>query len=266
MGKTTVKITTEKELRSINLPEETKSYKPVPHGMLIDVTRQGISEAGFTIEKESYTSAANGMVANGKYTISTIKDAEMQIQIVWQNSYNKSMSLKWAIGVHVFICGNGCVSGDMGAFKRKHTGDVQDFTPKSIAEYLKTASEVFTDIQTIRERMKKVEVTEIESAEMLGRLYILENVMGSKQLNIIKAELDRPSYDYGAPNTLWELYNYVTYALKTIHPTDWMRSHEKTHQFFLQFLPEIIEEEDSPHKQLDWTEEVENMRLESEEG
>jgi hypothetical protein len=260
--------TNEEFLRSVESPEQTSTYKPILHGELIDLTRAGITEAGFTIEREDYSMAANGKIANGRYLLANLKDGEMQIQIAWQNSYNKSMSLKWAIGIHVFICGNGAVSGDMGAFKKKHVGDIQEFTPKSIAEYLLTANSVFVEMQGVRDIMKRIPVSLVQSAELLGRLYFIEDIMGSKQLNIIKNELEHPTHDYSAPNTLWELYNYVTYALKTIHPTDWMSSHEKAHKFFMTYAGIIVpendfqeavieqEEEKSPYKQLDWTEEV----------
>jgi len=263
--------TTEQFLRSVGIPEETRSYKPILHGELIDLTREGISCSGFTIEKESYTMAMDGKVANGKYLLSNIKDEEMQIQVIWQNSYNKKISLKWAIGIHVFVCENGAISGDMGSFKKKHVGDIQEFTPKHIADYLQTANTVFIEMQKVRDKMKQIPVSIEQSAEMLGRLYFIEEVMGSKQLNIIKDELKHPTYNYNSPNTLWELYNYVTYALKTIHPSDWMESHEKTHRFFINYAQiivpanefqeaEIITEEKNVYKQLDWVEEIEKLR------
>ena len=269
MSKTKTFDTTESYLRSVTIPEETSTYKPILHGELIDLTRQGIAQAGFHIEKESYSMANEGKIANGKYTLSDIKDGEMQIQIAWQNSYNKQISLKWAIGIHVFICGNGCVSGDMGSFKRKHTGDVQELTPRWISEYISTAGSVFTQMQNVREVMKNSFITKIDAAEILGKLFFIEEVLHSTQMNILKKELNNATYNYGAPDTLWELYNFVTYSLKTIHPSEWMSSHEKVHEYFTSILgyeelyksiPEVEEQPEvaeSIYKQLDWTEEIE---------
>ena len=260
--------TTESYLRSVPVPEETDSYKPILHGDLIDLTRQGIREAGFSIEKESYTMAVDGKIASGRYAINNIKDNEMQIQIAWQNSYNKLVTLKWAIGVHVFICGNGCVSGDMGSFKRKHTGDVQELTPKWIAEYISTAGEVFVEMQKVREEMKTIFIDDNTAAEILGKLFFVEDVLHSTQMNIIKNELKKATHDYGAPDSLWELYNFVTYSLKTIHPSEWMSAHEKVHEYFKNIMGfhELYNNleipEDKPNvvneifKQLDWVEEL----------
>ena len=277
MSKTTFD-TTERFLRDVAIPEQTLTYKPILHGDLIDLTRQGIREAGFTIERESYSMAADGKIANGRYTIADIRDEEMQIQIAWQNSYNKQITLKWAIGIHVFICGNGCVSGDMGSFKRKHTGDIQELTPKWISEYISTASGVFAEMQIIREQMKLVYVGLDTSAEILGKLFFVEDVLYSTQMNILKKELKNATHNYGAPESLWELYNFVTFSLSSIHPSEWMESHEKVHKYFLgileyhmeweEDLPSVVEsvviekEEEipfSPYKQLDWTEEIDRL-------
>ena len=32
-------------------------------------------------------------------------------------------------------------------------------------------------------------------------------------------ELEAPTHDYGAPDSLWELYNYTTFAMKESHPS-----------------------------------------------
>jgi hypothetical protein len=177
--------------------------------------------------------ARKGNVANGHYTISDVADSEMQIQVGWQNSYDKSITLKWALGVHIFICSNGAISGDMGAFKKKHQGQIQSFTPKAIGEYIKTAQEVFVKMQRQREQMKQIELTKRVTAEILGRMVIENEIITTTQLNIIERELRHPTHDYGAPNSLWELFQFVTYSMKEIHPSLWMDSHIEANDFFV---------------------------------
>jgi hypothetical protein len=116
-------------LINTELPEQTRTYKPVSHEQLIDLTLESIYQAGFELQTELYSSARNGNVANGRFAIKNVADNEMQLQIGWQNSYDKSLSLKFAIGTKIFICNNGSVSGDYGAFKKKHQGEIQTFTP-----------------------------------------------------------------------------------------------------------------------------------------
>ena len=220
-------------LLSAPLPEQTRTYKPVSHEQLIDLTLKGIDDSGFKLESEIYSTARDGNVANGRYTISNVADSEMKLQVGWQNSYDKSLTLKFALGTQIMICQNGCVSGEFGAFKKKHVGEIQTFTPQAITDYIKSAGEAFRRIQYEREAMKNIEVDKRMIAEILGRLYIEEEIIQSTQLNIIQRELKKPTHDYNAEGSLWELYQFTTQAMREIHPTLWMDNHIKAHNFFV---------------------------------
>jgi hypothetical protein len=231
------------------IPQQTRTYKPITHAQLIDLTLDSINGAGFTLDKETYSMAREGNIANGQFSIRNVADSEMQLQIGWQNSYDKSLSLKFAIGARIFICQNGMVHGDMGSFKKAHRGSVQEFTPNAITEYIKQAGETFVQMQKEREAMKQIEITRRTKAELIGRMLIEESFITSTQMNIIARELEAPTHDYGAPDSLWELYNYSTFAMKEIHPSIRMNSHIKAHNFFVNesgvFTP-VIQPEDTP--------------------
>lgn len=216
------------------LPEQTKTYKPVSHAELMDLTLESIHQAGFTLDQELYTSAREGKVANGKFTIKNVADKEMQLQIGWQNSYDKSLSLKFAIGTRIFICNNGCVSGDYGAFKKKHVGEIQTFTPQAITEYIKYAGDAFKRMQKEREAMKQISIDKRTQAELIGRMIIEEQFIESTQLNIIRRELEKPTHNYGAESSLWELYQFTTFSMKEVHPSLWMNNHIDAHSFFVE--------------------------------
>jgi hypothetical protein len=215
------------------VPQQTKTYKPITHHQLIDLTLNSIQSAGFTLDKELYSSTLDGQIANGKFTISNVGDTEMQLQIGWQNSYNKTLSLKFAIGAHIFICQNGAVHGDMGSFKKKHKGNVQEFTPTAITEYIKQAGETFRTMQKERDSMKQIEVTKRVKAELIGRLLLEEQLISTMQVNQIAAELTNPTFDYGAPGSMWELYQFTTQTMKDTHPRFWINDHMKAHNFFV---------------------------------
>lgn len=217
---------------SAPVPAQTRTYKPIAHSQLIDLTLGGIEKAGFKLDKETYSAASDGQIANGKFSISNVADSEMQLQIGWQNSYNKKLTLKFAIGTRILVCSNGCVSGDYGAFKKKHVGEIQSFTPQAIGDYIKSAGDSFKVMQDQRDQMKQVEITRRVKAELIGRMMIEEQFICSTQLNIITKELTNPTHDYGAKDSLWELYNYTTFAMKELHPTLWMDNHIKAHKFF----------------------------------
>ena len=228
------------------IPQETKTYKPISHNQLMDLTLESIYQAGFTLDQELYTSAREGKVANGKFTIKNVADTEMQLQIGWQNSYDKSLSLKFAVGTKIFICANGCVSGDYGAFKKKHQGEIQTFTPQAITEYIKGPGDAFRRMQDEREAMKEIEISKRTQAELIGRMIIEEKFIESTQLNIIRKELEHPTHNYGAENSLWELYQFTTFSMKEVHPSLWMGNHIEAHKFFTEAanivssVPELV--------------------------
>jgi len=260
--KTETYSVTKNILLGATLPAQSRTYKPVSHQQLIDVTLESIVGAGFELGQETYSSARDGNIANGRYTIKNVADSEMELQIGWQNSYDKSLSLKFAIGTRIMICQNGCVSGDFGAFKKKHVGEVQSFTPQAIADYIKYSQEAFAKMQKEREAMKQIEITKRTKAELIGRMLIEEQFIQSTQMNIIEKELKNPTHDYGAPDSLWELYNYTTFAMKELHPSNWMNQHMKAHQFFVNasgilstsspiIVDNIQQLEESPFQQLE---------------
>jgi hypothetical protein len=246
---------TKELLLSTPLPQETNSYKPISHEQLIDLTLTGIEKSGFTLETELYSSAQDGNIANGRYTISNVADSEMKLQIGWQNSYNKQLTLKFALGTSIIVCQNGMVSGDFGAFKKKHVGEIQTFTPQAITDYIKSAGEAFKRIQIERDAMKQIEVDKRVISELIGRLYIEEELIQSTQLNIIQRELKKPTHNYGAEGSLWELYQFTTFSMKEIHPRLWMENHMNVHKFFTEqagiILPSKKIEVGAKYKQLE---------------
>jgi len=88
-------------------------------------------------------------------------------------------------------------------------------------------------MQDEREAMKQIELTKRTKAELIGRMMIEEEFIQSTQLNIIKRELNKPTHDYGAQDSLWELYNFATFAMKEAHPGMWMQNHMDAHKFFV---------------------------------
>ena len=242
--------TTKDILLNAEIPAQTRTYKPITHQQLIDLTLESIHGAGFSLDKELYSSARDGQIANGNFSIRNVADSEMQLQIGWQNSYDKSLSLKFAIGARIFICQNGMVHGDMGSFKKAHKGTVQEFTPAAITDYIKQAGETFQQMQKEREAMKQIEITRRTKAELIGRLMLEENLISSMQVNQIAKELTSPTYDYGAPDSMWELYQFTTQTMKETHPSFAMNDHIKAHSFFVNesglFTTKPEQPEDTP--------------------
>ena len=221
-------------LLQVPVPAQTSTYKPVSHGKLMQLVTNAIRECGFILKGEIYTHSKDGQVANGKYLLEYGDDPDMSLMVAWQNSYNKKVTFKLAVGAWVFICENGMCDGDVGSYKSKHVGDIQEVTPEIIREYINDAASSFDRMVKDKETMKGIIITPKESAEILGRMFILEENITSTQLNVIKREIHKPTYDYRSPGTVWELYNHVTFALKDCHPRYWLEQQQNVHKFFVE--------------------------------
>jgi hypothetical protein len=88
-------------------------------------------------------------------------------------------------------------------------------------------------MQSEREQMKQVEMTKRTRSELIGRLLLEEQLISTMQVNQIAKELTSPTYDYGAPGSMWELYQFTTQTMRETHPRNWIDDHMKAHKFFV---------------------------------
>lgn len=233
-------LSTKELILTAPVPEETRTYKPVPHSQVIDVVGEGIIKAGYQIKRELYMATDDASIATGRYFIGMVGDNEMELQIAWQNSYNKSKKLTFSIGANVLVCTNGMMGyRSAGSFKGKHVGNIQTLAPDMMLEYIKHTAEMFSLLQEDREAMKQIEVDRRLAAELVGRMYLEEKFLESTQLNILKREFNKPTHDYNSKGSLWELYQYTTFAIGGIHPSRWMEDHLEAHDFFVNVMGEL---------------------------
>ena len=226
------RISTLGALQSVPIPTDTTTYKHVSHAELDKLTRDGLSKTGFQLNNTSYLTARDGQIAIAKYFIDYGNDPDMKYMLVWQNSYNKQLSLKYIGGAVINICSNGLIYGDIDSyFRKKHQSDIQVITPEIINEYITKGAEQFDELIQFKERLKQVEVTKRTCAELVGRMYIEEGIITANQLSIIKQEIIKPSFDYGTTNTAWNLMNDITFSLKQAHPSNYMKQHLQTSEF-----------------------------------
>jgi len=228
-----IETSAKERLYSAPLPEKTESYTPIAHSDIDVQTQKVLKEQGFSVSKIIYRSSVDGRVGQAEYHINYGDDPEMGLMIAWQNSYNKLISFKYAIGAYVMVCSNGAVSGDLGAYRRKHTGTADSDAASQIKHYLSHAKEIFENLIKHREHLKKIDLSPERMAEIIGRMFIHKEIITSTQINIMKREMETPSFDYGVPtHNAWSLYNFATHAFKEDSPRNWITRHIDLHSFF----------------------------------
>ncbi len=232
----------EQGLKQIPLPtQHSKQYATVSHGYIIDTVKEELENQGYSINTEEYRCTHNGGVAQGIYYINHGDDPELGLMFAWCNSYDKSTRFKCAVGAHVFVCGNGMMIGDMANYNKKHYGDstkVKGLVKQHIETQIGTASNYYNMIKHDKAAMKVVSLTEEETMGIMGCVFF-KDIITINQLSITKKQYEKPSYDYNAPlNSLWAVYNHITYSLKTSHPKNWMDQQAELHSFIVNnYLP-----------------------------
>jgi hypothetical protein len=232
MGYTRPTTTTRDMLVAAPLPSHGKTYTVIPHKDVIDVTKNLLDRSGFTITKELYRANMNAKVAQGVYHLASNEDEEMGMMFAWTNSYDKSTRFQCAVGAFVNVCSNGMLCGDMANYARKHTGKADHDIHTQISSQIKSANKYYTKLIDDKNNMRKIFLPKKSQAELVGRLFLDEEIIDASQVSCIKAEMKDPSYNYNADlNNAWTFYNHVTHSFKKSHPRTWMSDQVKFHEF-----------------------------------
>jgi len=245
-------IVTKELLMAAPLPVyEGDTYTVIPHEFVIAETVRNLTTQGFKVKQELYRCNQNANIAQGIYHLDYSDDPDMGMMFAWSNSYDKSMRFKCAIGGYVFVCMNGMVNGNMGAWGRKHTGSADSETTETIQTQISKAKQYYKQLVYDKETMKTIIVDDKTRAELVGRLYFEEDLLNTEQLTLIKHQMHSPKFDYNADTkSLWALYNHITLSLHKSHPKDWLDHQRLVHWFFTQEygIQPLVLQEDTPNE------------------
>ena len=216
-------LTTQEYLINAPLPQATATYTVIPHKDVIDLVKKGLAEKGFGIERELYRCNLDAQVAQGVYHLKYGNDPDMGLMFAWSNSYDKSMRFRCTMGGFVHESLSAIIGDNMGSYGRKHTGSADTDVYSTIKEQIEKATDYFKDLQAAKELMKNIQVTEEDRAQLVGKMYFINEILTSEQMSIVRQEFNRPSFNYsGIESSVWEMYNAILFALQKSHPKTWM--------------------------------------------
>lgn len=240
------------KMLSTPLPAKTATYTPISHSSVIHRMRTEITKAGFIISNENYRCTNDGQVAVGSLTLNYKSDPDIVLAANFTNSYNKQLAFRFGLGGIVKVCSNGMVitNDKFGRYKKIHKGEADILAEGKISEFISDADSYWETLIEHKEIMKDVILSKAAAYDLIGQLFFDEKVLNTMQLNIIKNEIERPSFSYGAVDSqsAWVLYNHITHALKECHPSEWMESQATVHSLFdaelkLSPIPVFVESE-----------------------
>ena len=241
------------EIASVEVPNSTHTYRPVPHADIVRLIEQEM-EARFRITKPERQFALNrqGQQLFGtlKYNLGTQGDLDLSafttqthgsvsvkelnkygFTIAFRNAYDKSMSIGLAGGTSTFVCDNLCFSGSCFTIMRKHTQKVwDDLVPLVMSKIRDVASDYINSV-VLQESMKQHEITQDRGYEIIG-LARGHGVLTPTQGNTALLDWDHTNRGWTEvtnngdkvphpfaeeSNNAYGLYNTFTHALKLGH-------------------------------------------------
>ncbi len=226
------------DIAAVPVPEETKTYKPLPHHDLATNTmrigQEMMETKGFKVDKAQF-----GLDRTGNRMFGVVSFANgvqgIGLAIGFRNSYDKSMSAGFAIGGRVFVCDNLAMAGEL-VVMRKHTGGIiEELRDKLVLTYHR-ATTTWTKLVEDRQRMQDIPVDDDLAYATMGPAYG-RGLISAGQLPKVNAEWKTPRHEEFAPRNLWSLYNAVTEVYKGLPVHRVMERHITFHKFATAYLP-----------------------------
>ena len=227
-----IKTQTEDYLRKTKLPEETKTYTVISHGIVIDTAREMLEKYGFNVLSESYQSEHSGDIAYGLMKLEKVDDPDMAMTFYWTNSYNKMVKFKCSIGGFIYDNEVPFITSDNQAtWNRKHTGVALDETLDIIESMIASAEDHFAQIVSMKNKFKEISINRKDYAKLMGLLYFDKKIIAPTQASLIRNEYDKPSFNYNDKETLWELYKIIMYGISDQPPRGWYSQQIKVNNY-----------------------------------
>ena len=204
---------TEADLASVEVPDATPSYHPVPYGRFIEEVELHIPRFGLSVRSKQFALGREGSQMFGVLTCQNGKpDSDYALAIGLRNSYDRSLAVGLTFGSRVFCCDNLAFNGEV-TMHRKHTANVFRDLPDLIYRML-------SQVSVMRER------TDREIAAMKGRELppahahhlmveaIRGHVLPASRLPKLLEAWEEPRYAEFVPRTAWSLFNAFTEVQK----------------------------------------------------
>lgn len=200
------------DLARIGTPSPTKSWRPIPHGVLVNTLGEVLSSRGLTVRKESYAVQREGDVLFGVLDLNWGETAEYYAAIGLRTSNDKSFCLQIAIGLRVFVCDNLAFHGDLIALKRKHTAklDLLDEITKAVRRYEIGYGQYQKHIEALQHHVWSPREARERIYEAFARKIVPVRLFHDIAL---------PYLERVEPCTPWETLNVFTNVMKKLKPS-----------------------------------------------
>ena len=225
------------EIRKVQLPmssDDMRKYQAISHIDVIDGIKEELDKRGIGIVKENYKLGRFGQQLFGNFITDLNTDKDMSASLSFTNSYDKTKRLEVLSTSTVLVCSNGMMrSREIAGSSRKHVGAISIELAFMIEEAMNTMETEYAMLVEAKNKFKQIEISKQRQAELAGRLFMEQQVLSVTQMSVFKNECERKTNPFN-DGSAWSIYMNATEALKLSHPVDYIRDHQKLHEFAMQ--------------------------------
>lgn len=195
------------------VPDQTKSWHPIPHSMLIDQVQDLMVESGLHIAQEVHALSHDGDRYFGLMEIEAEDDSDYSLVIGLINSNDKSLAARILVGAGVHITNGLSFSGEV-VLGRKHTPNIERDLPGIVAQALGKLS----DLRTIQDERiaayKKLQMPNIQAHDLLIKAMDAGVINGGRLPKVLERWRNPDAECLKGDWTAWRLFNAFTDALR----------------------------------------------------
>jgi len=169
-------MVTKEQAFAIKVPEQTRTYTPVPNAELWDMLQKTAESKGLKLGEPQMGVAHKGQRLFGVADITNQDhlDEEVRLTLGFRNSYNRTLSVGVCFGSRVFVCDNLCFTGyasededAVGNVHKRHHSDVFEGLQVRLEEAM-SKFDIFKSYQdTSFNRMKEISLTDAEAHHLI---------------------------------------------------------------------------------------------------
>lgn len=202
------------DLAKVQTPDATDSHKPIGHALLAGLVREGLEQAGYTIECEEHALARNGLRYFGGFQViaPNAMAEDRRLVVGARNSHDKAFAAALCLGTGMTVCENLCFSSTI-KLARRHTTFIMRDLAGVVAEAIGRASDHFLHMGQRINAYQETGLDLATASKLVYRMVKAKALPKSKAIDVID-EWVEPRHPEFRGEHLWNLYNATTEHLK----------------------------------------------------
>lgn len=199
-------------VKAVPVPEGSRYWHPVGHGVFVDLLEKGIKKQGLKVESKEYGLCRKN---NQFFSVYCIRPSNRDKRLGYagmlggRNSIDQSITAAVCFGNHVFVCDNRAFTGDI-VLKTKHTLHVMDRLPLMIESAVGQYGKAMERQRNLVLSMKQHELKALPVVHDVVVKAVRESVIPGEMVLPVLTQFETPEHACFKPKNAWSLYNAFT--------------------------------------------------------